>query len=65
MGVHGYQEVGLVRMYRSKVWLVDVVVRIEYTPVYNYIDFLIILIPTNSTCISSFLAAAYLLVCSF
>ena len=41
-------------------WLVGGVVRR-----YNIIDFLILLIPTPCTCMSSFLAAASLLLCSF
>ena len=63
MGVangRGYQEVGVTSGWNLWVWLVSVVVR-RYI-----IDILIIIITfPYSTCISSFLAAASLFLCSF
>ena len=63
MGVangRGYQEVGVASRCNLWVWLVSVVVR-RYI-----IDILIIIITfPYSTCISSFLAASSLFLCSF
>ena len=55
----GYQEVGVASGWILWVWLVSVVVR-RYI-----IDILIIITFPYSTCISSFLAASSLFLCSF